>query len=272
MVAIEEPLGLRVQGRDYAILMRTPGRDLDLVCGFLAAEGILAGPEDLAAVAPCEVATGQACNVALAPGVPFDLRDLRMRTVSSACGLCGAQSIEALRLTAPRALPMPPPILEVEALLEGFAQLRRRQPLFAATAGSHGAALVRLVESPDSSSGGLRTAQSLEILDVAEDVGRHNAVDKLLGASLRSGDYPLAAPTGLLVSGRISYELVQKAVLGGLAWVAGVGMPTSLAVEGAIATNRSLFAWVRDGGVSHYAGPTRLSAREPGIPGTPGGD
>jgi FdhD protein len=241
LVAVEEPMGLRVQGADYAVLMRTPGRDEDLACGFLAAEGVLAGPEDLGAVAPCVVEEGVAINVALAPGVPFDGGRVQPRRVDSSCGLCGAHSIADLERMAPRALPPAPERMDLEVLQRAFGALRAGQELFAATAGSHGAGLV--------------DAEG-RLLDLAEDVGRHNAVDKLLGACLRAGDYPLAGGAGLVVSGRLSYELVQKAVLGGLAWLAGVGMPTTLAVEAAAATGRGLYGWVRDGGVSVYAGGT----------------
>ncbi len=249
-VAIEEPLGVRVQGHDYAVLMCTPGREEDLACGFLAAEGLLSGSEDLSAVAPCaprggEEDMGRICNVALAPGVAFDPSAHQSRMVASSCGLCGGKTVADLRQAAPHRTPEPPAQLAVADMLTAFRTLRKAQDLFALTAGCHGAALVRAdAKGP--------------LLDVAEDVGRHNAVDKLLGARLRAGDYPLAAPTALLVSGRLSYELVQKAVLAGLSWIAGVGMPSSLAIEAAEATQLGLFAWVRDAGVSAYAGRTQF--------------
>lgn len=249
-VAIEEPLGVRVQGHDYAVLMCTPGREEDLACGFLAAEGLLSGSEDLAAVAPCvpragEEDMGRMFNVALAPGVAFDPSAHQSRMVASSCGLCGGKTVADLRQSAPHRTPAPPAQLAVSDLLEAFRTLQKAQDLFALTAGCHGAALVRAdAKGP--------------LHDVAEDVGRHNAVDKLLGARLRAGDYPLAEPTALLVSGRLSYELVQKAVLAGLSWIAGVGMPSSLAIEAAEATQLGLFAWVRDAGVSAYAGRTQF--------------
>lgn len=253
-VAAEEPLGVRVQGHDYAILMCTPGREEDLACGFLAAEGLLTGSEDLGAVAPCqprigEVDSGPLINVALAAGVAFDPSAHQSRLVASSCGLCGGKTVADLRQAAPHRTPQPPQQLEVGKLLDAFGALKKAQALFALTAGCHGAAL-------------LAANGSGPLLDVAEDVGRHNAVDKLLGARLRQGDYPVADATGLLVSGRLSYELVQKAVMAGLSWIAGVGMPSSLAIEAAEATGLGLFAWVRDDGVSAYAGRTQLLARE----------
>lgn len=244
-VAVEEPLEVRVRGVAYAMLLRTPGRERDLIAGFLAAERVIAGREDLAAIAPCpDPARGGApaahvWNVALADGVAFDPRRARATVVGSACGLCGARTVEDLRAGLPRVLaPLADP--GAEALRRALRELRARQPLFARTAGSHGAALAFAGDG------------ALALADVAEDVGRHNAADKLLGAALLAGDYPLERPAWLLVSGRVSYEIVHKAALAGAGGVAGVGMPSSLAVEAARACGLRLHAFVRDGGGRRY--------------------
>lgn len=252
-LAVEEPLEIRVHGGPLAVVMRTPGRDRDLVAGFLAAEGVLRDAEDLAGVEPCldPETGGPAANVwnaVLAPGVPFDPRERRFAPVGSACGLCGARTLDALIRELPP-LPAPPATLALADLTAAFEALHQRQALFAATAGSHGAAL---------------WTPAAGLLDVAEDVGRHNAVDKLLGSRLLAGGYPVAPeeadPPLLLVSGRISFELTQKAALAGVPLLAGVGMPTSLAVEAAQRCGQALLGWVRDGGASVYAGATRLLA------------
>ena len=252
-LAVEEPLEIRVHGTPLAVVMRTPGRDRDLIAGFLAAEGVIRESEDLAGVEACpDPETGQPAahvwNAVLAPGVRFDPRERRFAPVGSACGLCGARTLDALERELPP-LARPPAELELAALLAAFDALYSRQDLFAATAGSHGAAL---------------WTPRAGLLDVAEDVGRHNAVDKLLGARLLASDYPVAAessdPPLLLVSGRISFELTQKAALAGVPLLAGVGMPTSLAVDAAQRCGQTLLGWVRDGGASVYAGPTRLQA------------
>ncbi len=254
LIAVEEPLEIRVRGQALAVLMRTPGRERDLVAGFLAAEGIVRDADELLAVEPCmDPATGQPepniWNAALAEGVRFEPESRRLIPVGSSCGLCGARTLDELERELP-ALPAPPAELSLLELQQGFDALQKGQGLFAATAGSHGAALWR-------PGGGL--------LDLAEDVGRHNAVDRVFGARLLAGDYPLEqaqedGPLVLLVSGRISSELTQKAAMAGVAMLAGVGMPTSLAVEAAQRCGQTLVSWVRDGGASIYAGPTRILA------------
>jgi FdhD protein len=249
-VAVEEPLEIRVRGRPFAVLLRTPGRERDLIAGFLASERVLRGPEDLLAVEPCPPVEprageepGEAWNVALAEGVRWDPgRERATAMVGSACGACGTRMIEDLRRELPRraggAAPTPAP----GALRAAFEELRRRQAGFALTAGMHGAALAALGASGE-----------LLLRDAAEDVGRHNAVDKLLGARLRAGEWPLEGAAALLVSGRVSFEIVQKAALAGVALVAGVGMPTSLAVRAARAAGLGLTGFVRGDGGLRYA-------------------
>lgn len=249
-VAAEEPLEIRVRGTPLAVLLRTPGRERDLIAGYLAAEGILRGPEDLLAIEPCaDPATGAPAahvwNAALAEGVAFDPRHVRTGTVGSACGMCGALLLEDLSRAATRRPARPatsPPA--ADALPRAFAELRARQALYAATGGAHGAALAALGADG-----------SLELLDVAEDVGRHNAADRVLGARLRAGEWPLERPCALLVSGRVSYEIIHKCARAGVAAAAGVGMPTSLAVRAARACGVALAAFVREDGGGFACAP-----------------
>lgn len=248
-VAVEEPLEIRVRGYSYAVLMRTPGREKDLVAGFLAAEGLLQGAQDLVAIETCldprtKLPEPHIWNVSCAEGVAFDPRDLRQTVVSSSCGLCGARSLEQLEREMPSRKQAMPKSVSLQGLLEAFTELQGGQDLFQETAGSHGAALW----DPESGS----------LVDLAEDVGRHNAVDKLLGARLLAEDYPVQGALCLLVSGRISFELVQKAALAGVGMIAGVGMPTSLAVDAARTTGLALCGWVRDGGANVYVGALAL--------------
>jgi FdhD protein len=156
--------------------------------------------------------------------------------------MCGTRLLEDLQRQLPRRAGTPAPEPALADLHQAFAELRRRQQTFHITAGTHGAALAAMGPSGE-----------LTLLDTAEDVGRHNAADKLLGAQLRAGNWPLAQPALLLVSGRISYEIIHKGALAGVAAVAGVGMPTSLAVRAARAAGMRLLGFVRDGGALVYA-------------------
>ncbi len=244
-IAVEEPLEVRIRGQAYAVLMRTPGRERDLVAGFLAAEGILAGRSDLLAMEACKDPHSQRpeaniWNVSCAEDLAFDPRQQRRTVVSSSCGLCGTRSLQELQELMPPAVGFPSLRFSLSQLQQAFSELGRQQSLFAATAGCHGAALWN--------------PQSKDLVDLAEDVGRHNAVDKLIGARLWADDYPVSTPLALLLSGRISFELVQKAALAGIPLLAGMGMPTSLAVAAAQTTGQTLLGWVRDGGASVYAG------------------
>ena len=239
-VAAEEPLEIRVRGVPIAVLMRMPGRERDLLAGFLASEGVLRRPEELLEAAPCvDPETGEAAvnvwNAALAPEVGFDPRERRFGPVTSSCGLCGARTLEELE----RKMPAPPPAcsLEPSFLLGAFEHLRSGQEVFERTAGTHAAGLLR---------------EDGCWIDLAEDVGRHNAVDKVLGARLLAGEYPCGRPTVLLVSGRISFEIVQKAALARVCAVAGVSAPTSLAVDAARRFGLALYGLVRDGSANHY--------------------
>ncbi|MAW59992.1 MAG: sulfurtransferase FdhD [Planctomycetes bacterium] len=243
-VALEEPLEVRVAGAPLAVLLRSPGRERELLAGFLASEGVLRGPEDLAAIEACrDPQSGEPepniWNVALAEGVAFAPERRRLLPVGSTCGLCGARTLDELERELPRAVEHGPLALAADFFARADAALRQAQETHRRTAGSHGAGLFSL---------------DGELLGFAEDVGRHNAVDKVLGARLLAGDYPLERPAVLQVTGRISFEIVQKAAMAGLAVMAGAGAPTSLAVEAAQRLGLGLFGLVRPERANCYAG------------------
>lgn len=221
-VIAEEPMELRVEGRSTAITMRTPGNDLDLALGFLLGEGVIDGADDVRALA--EVGPN-VVDVRLAEGVPAARARLADRDLyaTSSCGVCGKASLDRLprpRQRAPGWSPGP------ELVQSVAAQLSASMPLFQATGGCHGAAL-------------FETAGTLSF--VREDVGRHNAVDKVLGAALRAD--VAFAETGLVVSSRAGFEIVQKASAAGIPVVVCLGAATSLAVDAAAYAGIALFGW-----------------------------
>ena len=223
-VVVEEPLEIRVEGQMTAVTMRTPGHDLDLVAGFLWTEGVIEGADDLRALAEVGVNT---VDVRLAEGVPPARARSADRSMfaSSSCGICGSASVSHLRRTAPRLRPWRPP---AEVLLRLPARLEEKQLDFGATGGLHAAALFD---------------ETGEILLLREDVGRHNAVDKVLGAALRE-DRDLRG-LGLVVTSRAGFELVQKAWIAGVSALVAFGAPTSLAVTTAQAAGLCLVGWLR---------------------------
>ncbi|MEU4209522.1 formate dehydrogenase accessory sulfurtransferase FdhD [Streptomyces sp. NPDC026206] len=247
----EEPLEIRLNGKPLAITMRTPGDDFALAAGFLVSEGVLGSAEELANIVYCAGATDEGSNtynvvdVRLAPGVPVpDITLERNVYTTSSCGLCGKASLDAVRTTArwpvsdgPSAVRLEPELL---ATLPGV--LREAQRVFDRTGGLHGAALF--------TPGG-------ELLDVREDVGRHNAVDKLVGRALQEGLLPLSGAV-LLVSGRASFELAQKAVMAGIPVLAAVSAPSSLAVDLAVETGMTLIGFLRGSSMNVYAGEHRV--------------
>ena len=220
-VAVEEPLEVRVNGERLMITMRTPGDDIDLVHGLLHSEGVIAGVEDVtlarycAGSGPDGVNTYNVLDVSLAAGVPPPAADARRQVVTtSACGICGSTSIE--QVLRQSRFPLPPDLRVPAALVRsGPLRLREHQRLFARTGGLHAAGLLGL-------DGGM--------LCVREDVGRHNAVDKVIGWAIRERRLPLRDAL-LVVSGRASYELTQKAVLAGIGMLVAVSAPSSLAVD-----------------------------------------
>jgi FdhD protein len=248
----EEPLEIRLNGRPLAVTMRTPGDDFALATGFLVSEGVLAAADEVASVVYCAGATADGGNtynvvdVTLAPGVPLPAFALERNVyTSSSCGLCGKASLDAVR-TAAR-LPMAPagePRLTPHLLAALPDRLRAAQAVFDRTGGLHAAALF------DGDG---------ELLDVREDVGRHNAVDKLVGRALRQGELPLAGRI-LMVSGRASFELAQKAVMAGIPVLAAVSAPSSLAVDLAVESGLTLVGFLRGISMNVYAGEERFAA------------
>ncbi|MFJ3304075.1 formate dehydrogenase accessory sulfurtransferase FdhD [Streptomyces sp. NPDC086549] len=249
----EEPLEIRLNGKSLAITMRTPGDDFALAAGFLVSEGVLATASDLQNIVYCAGATVDGSNtynvvdVRTTPGVTLpDFTLERNVYTTSSCGLCGKASLDAVRTTARWPMDDTPPVHVEPALLAALPdRLRAAQRVFDRTGGLHGAALF---------------SEDGELLDVREDVGRHNAVDKLVGRALQNGDLPLSR-TILLVSGRASFELAQKAVMAGIPVLAAVSAPSSLAVDLAAETGLTLVGFLRGSSMNVYAGEHRLALR-----------
>jgi FdhD protein len=255
-LAVEEPLeirlgysdgGQRVQ-RSISITMRTPGADAELAAGFLFSESIVQGPGEIASVRPCGPAVGtlrlhNVIRVELGADVPVDLKRLeRHFYTTSSCGVCGKTSLEALHVGVASEFPGAEPFLSMETVHRLPLQLRAAQAVFDHTGGLHGAGLF--------STDGV-------LLGLREDVGRHNAVDKLIGAELLAGRLPLADRI-IVVSGRASFELVQKALRAGIPILVAVGAPSSLAVELARRFQMTLIGFARDGAFNVYCGAERL--------------
>ncbi len=235
-VATEDPLEIRLGGTPLAVTMRTPGDDDDLVCGFLLTEGILLTPDEIARI---ERLDDSRVAVHFAPDVAVDpARFQRNMFVSSSCGICGKASIEAVQLVARPAAPFTVSRAVLGALT---GRLRERQPTFDQTGGLHAAGVFDL---------------SGRAVAVREDVGRHNAVDKAIGATARAA-WPLP-PALLVVSGRQSFEIVQKAAVVGIGGVVGVSAPSSLAVELAQSLDMLLVGFARGTEFNVYAGDTRV--------------
>jgi FdhD protein len=230
-----------------AVTMRTPGEDFELAAGFLHSEAILPSAKALWRIDYCddadEESAGNVVEVHLRPGVAFDAETMTRHVfTSSSCGVCGKASIEAVRVACQRS-PRGALTMDPELLLGLPAHLSAAQPVFTRTGGLHAAALF--------DTGG-------ELLLLREDVGRHNAVDKLVGSLLLDDRLP-ASERILLVSGRASFELVQKALLAGIPTLAAVGAPSSLAVELAGEYNMTLIGFLRHGRFNVYSGLERLA-------------
>ncbi|WP_049564839.1 formate dehydrogenase accessory sulfurtransferase FdhD [Streptomyces sp. SBT349] len=256
----EEPLEIRVNGRPIAVTMRTPGDDFALAAGFLVSEGVLARADELGRIAYCAGATdadggGNSYNVVdvrLASGtLPPDLSLARLERnvyTTSSCGLCGKASLDAVRTTARWPLPLTGgPLLSPVLLAALPDRLRAAQRVFERTGGLHAAALF------DGEG---------HLLDIREDVGRHNAVDKVVGRALERGALPLEDAV-LLVSGRASFELAQKAVMAGIPVLAAVSAPSSLAVDLAVESGLTLVGFLRGASMNVYAGAERIALPAP---------
>jgi FdhD protein len=247
VVAREEPLEIQLGGASLAVVMRTPGHDRELAVGFLVTERVVSRPEQIVSVRHVSEARDAAAadnqiRVRLEAGVAVDLESLRRNFyASSSCGICGKASIE-------NALESAPPLADDSRFAPEFfrslvARLERSQAVFERTGGLHAAGLF----GPDG-----------RLLVAREDVGRHNAVDKVVGWALREGRVPLAGHV-LVVSGRVSYEVVQKAWAAGVPLVAAVSAPTSLAVEFAAAAGLTLVGFLRGRAFNVYCGRDRIA-------------
>ncbi|QRP49848.1 formate dehydrogenase accessory sulfurtransferase FdhD [Amycolatopsis sp. FDAARGOS 1241] len=253
-LSAEEPLEIRVAGRALTITMRTPGSDFDLAAGFLVGEGIVSQGADVAGIRYCAWATVDGSNtynivdVLLRDGVPLpDPSIERTFYTTSSCGLCGKASLDAVRTTVPWPVE-DDPLSASPGLLAGLPDaLRAAQQVFDRTGGLHAAGLF------DGTG---------RLLCVREDVGRHNAVDKVAGWAAREGRLPLAG-TVLMVSGRASFELVQKAAMAGIPLLAAVSAPSSLAVELAEELGLTLVGFLRGSSMNVYTRADRLGLHDP---------
>ena len=253
-LAVEEPLEIRVNGAPITVTMRTPGNDVELAQGFLLTEGVVGSREDIVSVRYCRGATEDSSgysqntynvlDVTLAPGVPApEVDPTRNFYTTSSCGVCGKASLDAVRLSSKHSPGDDPSVVSAETLSELPDKLRDAQKVFAATGGLHGAALF-------TSDG--------DALVVREDIGRHNAVDKVIGWALEQDRIPLPG-TVLLVSGRASFELTQKAVMAGIPVLAAVSAPSSLAVDLAAQSGLTLVAFLRGESMNVYSRPDRVT-------------
>ena len=250
VLAVEEPLEIRVAGSPFSITMRTPGHDFELATGFLVSEGVLAARDDLQSIRYCAGADGGELNtynvldITLSLGVEPPSTDLARHVyTTSSCGVCGKASIDAVHTLSSH--PVAADSLRVDAtLLTMFPHtLRNRQDIFERTGGVHAAALF------DGRTG--------EMLVLREDVGRHNAVDKVVGWAVEQDKLPLAG-TVLMVSGRASFELVQKASMAGISVLAAVSAPSSLAIELAEETGLTVVGFLRGQSMVVYSRPDRI--------------
>jgi FdhD protein len=248
-LAVEEPLEIRVNGTPITVTMRTPGSDIELAQGFLLTEGVITRRADVLTVRYCRGSpedggnTYNILDVTLAAGVaPPDVDVTRNFYTTSSCGVCGKASLEAVRLISRHCPGDDPASVAAEVLTAMPGQLRSSQRVFASTGGLHGAALFGVDGT---------------MLAIREDIGRHNAVDKVVGWALESDRIPLAG-TVVLVSGRASFELTQKAVMAGIPVLAAVSAPSSLAVDLASQSGVTLVAFLRGESMNIYTRPDRV--------------
>ncbi|RDI54393.1 formate dehydrogenase accessory sulfurtransferase FdhD [Nocardia mexicana] len=244
-LAVEEPLELRVDGQSLTVTMRTPGGDIDLAHGFLLSENIIGAREDIVSARYCAGTDENGHNT-------YNVLDIQLRTptpilarsflTTSACGLCGKTALDEVRTRTRFPLPADGPVVDPDVLAALPDELRSRQTVFDATGGLHAA--------------GLFTTDGTA-LAVREDVGRHNAVDKVIGWALREGRIP-AHDLVLVVSGRASFELVQKAVTAGIPVLGAVSAPSSLAVDLAADSGLTLAGFLRGDTMNIYTGAHRL--------------
>ncbi len=256
LLAVEEPLEIRLGfgpaheriQKSLSVTMRTPGHDLELTLGFLFTEGIIQNYPAIHRIHHCEQVEkeeerGNVVKVELKPEIEIDFRKLeRHFYTNSSCGVCGKASIESLELSSCPVLPPDSPIFPSSLIHHLPEKLRQVQNVFEHTGGLHAAALF------DTKG---------ELLLIREDVGRHNALDKLIGATLYQSDFSVS-DTLLLLSGRISFELVQKTLRAGIPIIAAVGAPSSLAVKVAQTFNLTLIGFLREQRFNIYTGSQRI--------------
>ena len=240
-LVVEDPLEIRVRGQGIAVTMRTPGHDCELAAGFLVTEGVIRNFSDVLAINHCTqgdaAETGNVVNVFLSPKVEVDMEKLTRHVfASSSCGLCGKASIDAVQQQfAPIEKSS---LLALETVRALPAKLEQAQDVFASTGALHAAALFD---------------ENGELLVLREDVGRHNAVDKVIGHAFLNNFLPLANHI-LMVSGRSSFEILQKALAAGIPAIAAVSAPSSLAVEFAARNNQTLIGFLRKNRMNVYTG------------------
>ncbi len=239
---------IRIGSTPIAVLMRTPGDDIELTTGFALTEGIAIHPHELSGVAMIGDDTEDArYSLEFVPGVEVDPEQFKRNLyTTSSCGVCGKASIDAVRIAA--AAPPPGPQIDGGALASFAIAMRRAQPGFDATGGLHAAALFQ----PDGTMIGLR-----------EDIGRHNAVDKVIGAT--SGTIWPMSNLLLFVSGRVSFEIVQKAAVAGIPIIAGISAASSLAIDLAEELGMTVVGFVRDDSFNVYSGAERVESHESGV-------
>ncbi len=269
VLAVEEPLEIRVSGAPLAITMRTPGHDVELAAGFLVSEGVIARGADFRSAIHCggpgtggavigSIAVGSVGSAGVVPaGNTYNVLDLTLAAhvalpdadltrnfyTTSSCGMCGKASIEAVETVSSYDVESDPTVVDAASLITFPDTLRAEQAVFDKTGGLHAAALF------DAASG--------ELLVLREDVGRHNAVDKVIGWGVLNDRLPLAG-TVLMVSGRASFELAQKAIMAGIPVLAAVSAPSSLAVELADASGLTLVGFLRGASMNVYARADRI--------------
>ncbi len=253
LLAVEEPLEIRIgyhfKGRALAktisITMRTPGSDAELAAGFLLGEGIVRQPSDILAIRQLGASASNEIQVDLHPSVEVDINrlDRRFYTTSS-CGVCGKASLDAIDAQDPPSIPIEGLAVDAALIHKLPESARQAQPVFSQTGGLHAAALFN---------------ETGTLLNVQEDVGRHNALDKLIGHQFLAAALPLHKHL-LLVSGRASFELIQKALMAGIPLVAAIGAPSSLAVELAQRSHITLLGFVRHNQFNIYSGHWRVTS------------
>lgn len=251
-LAAEEPLEIRLlfgppharRQQSVSVTMRTPGHDFDLATGFLFTEGIINGVADIDTIKHCGGLNNNVVRVELTHEVAVNITKLeRNFYTTSSCGVCGKASIDAVRTVSSQPVPQEKMHFAAEMLVTLPGRLRKAQSVFDNTGGLHGCALFNV---------------SGDLVLSREDVGRHNAVDKLVGAALQKSIFPLS-PYVLLLSGRASFELIQKAWMAGIQIVAAIGAPSSLALEMAEEAGITLVGFLRAGGFNIYSGKERIT-------------